>query len=127
MRAVALLLTATLLVHPAAQLTAQDAEPAPRDDPAPVAYGPLDDPVARANAPPPVAIPDPLDRAARLAVDMHPQVRAAQAQQAQAQAHQAKAAGTTLDTGRVWPVKRNVSIDLVRDEILIRVAVQSLD
>ncbi|MEL7727908.1 TolC family protein [Citromicrobium bathyomarinum] len=82
MRAVALLLTATLLVHPAAQLTAQDAEPAPRDDPAPVAYGPLDDPVARANAPPPVAIPDPLDRAARLAVDTHPQVRAAQAEAA---------------------------------------------
>lgn len=88
MRATALLLSATLLVQPLAGLDAQDADQEPASermaDTEPSgnspAYGPLVDDKARPATPPPLAIPDPLDRAAALAVDTHPQVRAAQAE-----------------------------------------------
>ena len=86
MRAAARLLSLTLLCHAAGGLVAQDATgelAASSDDPSSgeaMTYGPAVDTRDAAPMPAPIAIPDPLDRAATLAADTHPRVRVARAE-----------------------------------------------
>ena len=92
MRAAVLLLSATLLTPPAAGRIVQDTvaptpdlqakagELAPAMQGPSNVYGPDVAPPPSAERDTPVAIPDPLDRAAMLAAATHPQIRAAQAE-----------------------------------------------